>query len=226
MKKIAIILARGGSKRIHKKNIKLFLGKPILEYSIKAAIESGLFDEIMVSTDDKEIADIALKSGASVPFYRSKKNSDDHSTTFDVVKEVLLNYDIDFKYVCCLYACAPFLNGKKLIDAYDKMNQNNFNSIFPIVEYGFPIQRSFKSDGKKVSFYYPEYALTRSQDLEKCYHDAGQFYFMNIQKCLDENKIITSNSGFIIINRMEAQDIDDLTDWKLAELKYEMLQSS
>ena len=106
------------------------------------------------------------------------------------------------------------------------MNQNNFNSIFPIVEYGFPIQRSFKSDGEKVSFYYPEYAFTRSQDLEKCYHDAGQFYFMNIQKCLDENKIITSNSGYISINRMESQDIDDLTDWKLAELKYEMLQSS
>ena len=225
-KSICIILARGGSKRIPKKNIKPFFGKPIIEYSIMAAKESDLFEEVIVSTDDKEIADISKKCGASVPFYRSKKNSDDFSTTYDVIKEVLSNLKIEYEYVCCLYACAPFITGKKLRHAYEKLLKLNLDCVFPIIEYSFPIQRALKCDNDKVSFCYLENSLTRSQDLEKTYHDAGQFYFLKTKKCMLQEKIITNNSGYIVINEMEGQDIDNITDWKLAELKYEILQKS
>lgn len=225
-KSICIILARGGSKRIPKKNIKHFYGKPIIEYSIMAAKESNLFEEVIVSTDDKEIADISEKCGASVPFYRSKKNSDDFSTTYDVIKEVLSNFKIEYEYVCCLYACAPFITGKRLRHAYEKLLKLNLDCVFPIIEYSFPIQRALKCDDDKVSFCYPENSLIRSQDFEKTYHDAGQFYFLKTKKCMLQEKIITNNSGYIVINEMEGQDIDNITDWKLAELKYEILQKS
>lgn len=230
MSNLLIIPARGGSKRIPKKNIRFFLGKPIIAYSIETAIKSNLFDEIMVSTDDAEIAKIAVNYGARVPFIRSKKNADDYATTFDVVEEVLLKYkslNKTFDFICCLYACAPFVTVNKLTDAFELLQKENFDSVLPTLPFEFPVQRAFKIDSKnKTTFFYPEFSLTRSQDLECGYHDAGQFYWMNTDKCLQKKAILTDNTGSIIISEMEAQDIDTELDWKLAKLKYELLQSN
>lgn len=230
MGNLCIIPARGGSKRIPRKNIKLFLGKPIIAYSIEAALHSGLFDEIIVSTDDNEIAEIAKGYGAKVPFLRTEKTSNDYATTFDVVEEVLLQYkefNKVFDYTCCLYACAPFVTKGKLIDSFQVLKSNNFDSVFPVMPFGFPIQRALKmDDDNKINFFYPEFSLSRSQDLEKSYHDAGQFYWMNIKVCMAQHKILTENTGSIEISELEGQDIDNEIDWKLAELKYELLQST
>ena len=230
MSNLLIVPARGGSKRIPKKNIRNFLGKPIMAYSIEAAIKSNLFDEIMVSTDDEDIAEIAVNYGAKVPFKRSKKNSDDYATTFDVVEEVVLKYkslNKTFDFICCLYACAPFVTANKLTDAFELLQKESFDSVLPTMPFGFPVQRAFKIDSKnKTTFFYPEFSLTRSQDLEHSYHDAGQFYWMNTDKCLQKKAVLTDNTGSIVISEMEAQDIDTEIDWKLAELKYELLQSN
>lgn len=229
MPNLCIIPARGGSKRIPRKNIKLFLGKPIIAYSIETAIHSELFDEVMVSTDDAEIAEIAIQYGAKVPFLRNPVNADDHATTFDVIQEVILEYEKcnrDFGFICCIYACAPFVSKEKLFDSLVILKNNNFDSVFPIMSFGFPIQRALRiGNDKKTAFFYPEFSLSRSQDLAMSYHDAGQFYWMNIEKCLEKQKILTDNSGTIIISELEGQDIDNEIDWKLAELKYELLQS-
>ena len=228
MGNLCIIPARGGSKRIPRKNIKLFLGKPIIAYSIEAALHSGLFDEIIVSTDDNEIAEIAKGYGAKVPFLRTEKTSNDYATTFDVVEEVLLLYkefNKVFDYTCCLYACAPFVTKGKLIDSFQVLKSNNFDSVFPVMPFGFPIQRALKmDDDNKINFFYPEFSLSRSQDLEQSYHDAGQFYWMNTEKCLQHRKILSDNTGSIVISEMEGQDIDNEIDWKLAELKYELFK--
>lgn len=228
MGNLCIIPARGGSKRIPRKNIKLFLGKPIIAYSIEAALHSGLFDEIIVSTDDNEIAEIAKGYGAKVPFLRTEKTSNDYATTFDVVEEVLLQYkefNKVFDYTCCLYACAPFVTKGKLIDSFQVLKSNNFDSVFPVMPFGFPIQRALKmDDDNKINFFYPEFSLSRSQDLEQSYHDAGQFYWMNTEKCLQHRKILSDNTGSIVISEMEGQDIDNEIDWKLAELKYELFK--
>lgn len=229
MKKIAIIPARGGSKRIPRKNIKHFLGKPIIAYSIETAINSRLFDEVMVSTDDDEIAKIALKYGATVPFLRSQKTANDFATTLEVLEEVLKMYKTqnkDFDYVCCIYACAPFSSVKNLRLSLNLLINKKFDSVFPIIPFGFPIQRALKENEGKVSFYYPEFSLSRSQDLEKSYHDAGQFYWLNTEICMEKKKILTDNSGSIVLTELEGQDIDNEIDWKLAEIKYELLQSS
>ncbi|QDW18883.1 pseudaminic acid cytidylyltransferase [Flavobacterium sp. KBS0721] len=229
MSNLCIIPARGGSKRIPRKNIRPFLGKPIIAYSIEAALNSGLFDEVMVSTDDDEIAEIALKYGAKVPFMRTEKNSNDYATTFDVIEEVLIKYKDTNKHydvVCCIYACAPFVTSNKLSESHKMLETNNYDSVFPVIPFGFPIQRSLKFEEDKIKFFYPEFSLARSQDLEKSYHDAGQFYWMQTNKCLEQKKILTENSGSIIISEMEGQDVDNEVDWKLAELKYELLQST
>jgi pseudaminic acid cytidylyltransferase len=229
MSNLAIIPARGGSKRIPRKNIKLFLGKPIIAYSIEAAINSGLFDEVMVSTDDAEIANIANKFGATVPFIRSEKTSNDFATTFDVVVEVINSYKvrgIEFESICCIYPCAPFVSEQKLNSAYNLLVDKHFDTVFPVIQFGFPIQRSLRIDDHgKISFFYPEHALSRSQDLLPSFHDAGQFYWMNVVSCIEQQKIITANTGSIVITELEGQDIDNELDWKLAELKYEILQS-
>jgi len=223
-KLICIILARGGSKRIPKKNIKLFNNEPIIKYSINAAIKSNLFNEVMVSTDDKEIAEISKSLGASVPFLRSKKNSDDFSTTYDVFEEVIYKYQIKFKYACCFYSCAPFVTNKILTDAYNSMVQNNFDCVFPVVRYSHPIQRALKVKGNNILFCKPENINIRTQDLDARFHDTGQFYFLDIQKCLANKSLLSKNTGYIELNEIEVQDIDNLLDWKLAELKYEILQ--
>ena len=226
MGNICIIPARGGSKRIPRKNIKEFLGKPIIAYSIKAAIDSGLFDEVMVSTDDLEIADIAKKYGAKVPFMRSAKNSDDFATTFDVIKEVINYYkdqSIEFDNLCCLYSCAPFVTSELLLKAYDQLIEKKFDTVFPIIAYSFPIQRALRVDHqRKVSMILEENLNARSQDLEESFHDAGQFYWCNVKQVLNCKKILTINTGGIKISELDAQDIDTDKDWDLAELKYQL----
>ena len=225
MPNICIIPARGGSKRIPQKNIKEFLGKSIIAYSIEAAINSGLFDEVMVSTDDTEIAKIAIQYGASVPFMRSDKTANDFATTFDVIQEVLQEYELlnkKFDFTCCIYACAPFVTNEKLINSFQVLQENKFDSVFPIMPYGFPIQRALRKEEDKVSFFYPEFSLSRSQDLEKSFHDAGQFYWMNTAVCLEKKQIITKNSGSIVLSELDGQDIDNEVDWKLAELKFRL----
>lgn len=227
MGNICIIPARGGSKRIPRKNIKEFLGKPIIAYSIKAALDSGLFDEVMVSTDDVEIAYIAKKFGAKVPFMRSAKNSDDFATTFDVIEEVIQSYRSqgkDFENICCVYSCAPFVTYKILLKAYNQLIEKKFDTVFPIVAYSFPIQRALRLDQSKVSMILEENLNTRSQDLEDSFHDAGQFYWCNSKKLLQNKKILTKNTGGVEISELEAQDIDNEIDWKLAELKYQLKQ--
>lgn len=228
MSNLCVIPARGGSQRIPRKNIKNFLGKPIIAYSIEVAIASGLFDEVMVSTDDYEIAEIAIQYGAKVPFFRSEKTSDDYATTFDVINEVVNEYlklEQNFDYICCLYACAPFVTGEVINRTFELMCAEDFDTVFPVVEFGFPIQRAFKKEGNRTQFENDEMALMRSQDLEKRYHDAGQFYWMQTKKIIDKKKLITNNSGSITISELESQDIDSLTDWKLAEIKYTTLKN-
>jgi len=219
MSNICIIPARGGSKRIPRKNIKDFLGKPIIAYSIEIAQESGLFDEIMVSTDDEEIALTAQKYGAHVPFLRSAKNSDDHSTLSDVITEVLELYEVKFDYCCCVLPTAPLIQKENLRRAYLKMVDRGFYSVRPVVQFSYPIQRALKISGDETLFwFYPEYSKTRSQDLLPAFHDAGQFYWMHTNIGLSQER-----RGAIVISETEAQDIDNEEDWKLAEIKYQLI---
>lgn len=226
MANLAIIPARGGSKRIPRKNIKLFLGKPIIAYSIEAALKSNLFDEVMVSTDDEDIAKIAKEFGAKVPFLRSKNNANDFAVLADVVQEVVVNYnDKNFDNICCILPTAPFITPNKIIEAYNKLSNNNFDSVFPVLEFSFPIQRSLKMEANKVAMVWSENLNARSQDLEPRYHDSGQFYWLKTISFNKEKKLFTDNSGAIVISELHAQDIDTETDWKLAEIKYKLMHN-
>jgi N-acylneuraminate cytidylyltransferase len=226
MSKLAIIPARGGSKRILRKNIKLFLGKPIIAYSIEAALKSKLFDEVMVSTDDEEIREIALKYGAKVPFLRSETNANDFATTAAVINEVLEVYKTRnklFKYCICIYPTAPFVSGNLLIKAFKKLKKDKLDAVFSVLKYGFPIQRAMKINKEdKVEMVDVSKMNIRSQDLESSFHDEGQFYALNVSAFIKKQKLWTNNTGCIEINELEAQDIDTETDWKLAELKYKL----
>jgi pseudaminic acid cytidylyltransferase len=228
MNNIAIIPARGGSKRIPRKNIRSFLGKPILAYSIDTAINSGLFNEVMVSTDDQEIAAISIQYGAKIPFLRSKDNSTDFATTRDVIEEVINNYkknDILFDNICCIYPCAPLLCKYKIIESYDLLLKNNFDSVFPIVKYTTPIERALRLENNKVSMMNEKYLNSRSQDLDSYYYDAGQFYWLK-KRVFDINKnIYNDNSGAIILSELYAQDIDNEIDWEIAKIKYKLLNN-
>jgi pseudaminic acid cytidylyltransferase len=230
MASICIIPARGGSKRIPRKNIKNFLDKPIIAYSIKAALESQLFDEVMVSTDDTEIAEIAIKYGAKVPFMRSPNNSNDFATTADVILEVLADYgqkNLHFEFVCCCYPTAPFVNPKRLTEGFQKLSNPEINTIFPVVTFDYPILRSLKmDDSQRVSLNWPEYLNSRSQDLPNAFHDAGQWYWFRREAFEKSGKIMTENSYAILLSALEVQDIDNEIDWQLAELKYELLQGT
>lgn len=227
MKKIAIIPARGGSKRIPRKNIKDFLGKPIIAYSIEAAISSGLFDEVMVSTDDSEIAEIAKSLGAHVPFLRSKKNSDDFASTADVIIEVITEYEKKGKYfdtACCLYSTAPFVTKERLIEGFNLFEEKKYSAVLPLLKFSFPIQRAVSLDkNRSVSFIQPEHQLTRSQDLTPAFHDSGQFYWLNVPAFQKAKTVWTDNTGAIILTEMEVQDIDTLEDWEIAELKFKIV---
>lgn len=225
-KAIAIITARGGSKRIPKKNIREFCGKPIIAYSIEAALKSDLFDEVMVSTDSEEIAEVARKYGAKVPFMRSEKTSDDFATTADVLMEVLGEYKKrgkTYKYMACIYPTAPFVTGKKLKDGLEILKRENVSVVMPIVAFSYPPQRGYICNNNRITMKWKENYTTRSQDLEKLYHDAGQFYLYQIDEFIKVKGVIMDNIAPLIVNELEVQDIDNETDWKLAELKYKML---
>lgn len=228
MKAVAIITARGGSKRIPRKNIREFNGKPIIAYSIEAAIESGMFDEVMVSTDDEEIAEISRKYGAKVPFMRSEKTSSDTATTADVLLEVFEEYEkrgMTFDYACCLYPTAPFVTGAKVKDAFEKLVESGADSIVPLTEFSYPPQRGlFIDDVGKVKMLHPEYATTRSQDLQKQYHECGQFYIFKVDEFKIQQDTTMENSIPYIIDQVATQDIDNESDWVLAELKYNFLK--
>jgi N-acylneuraminate cytidylyltransferase len=229
MSNVCIIPARGGSKRIPRKNIRDFCGKPIIAYSIEAALMSNLFEIVMVSTDDMEIAEISKSYGGQVPFMRTAKNSNDFATTADVLLEVIDEFGKIgkvFESVCCCYATAPFITSERIKEGYKVLNDKNAGSVFPFVEYSFPIQRSLKADADhKLSMNWVEFMNTRSQDLEKAYHDAGQWYWMQTADLLKEKKIWMDNTYGLKLSPLEVQDIDNETDWKVAEFKYEYLQS-
>jgi N-acylneuraminate cytidylyltransferase len=179
----------------------------------------------MVSTDDLEIADIAKNYGAKVPFMRSVKNSDDFTTTFDVIEEVIQVYKSqgkEFENICCIYSCAPFVTSEILLKAYNQLIRDKFDTVFPIIAYSFPIQRALRVDQRKVSMILEDNLNARSQDLEDSFHDAGQFYWCNTKQLLITKKILTQNTGGVEISELEAQDIDTELDWKLAELKYQI----
>lgn len=229
MRNRAIITARGGSKRIPRKNLKPFLGKPIIAYSIEAARQSGLFDEVMVSTDDREIADLARELGAQVPFMRSAGTSDDYATTADVLLEVVKAYQERgeaSEFACCIYPTAPFVTADKLRAAFAKLVETGADTVLPITSFGFPIWRSFRREGEKVFFNWPENAPKRSQDLEPAYHDTGQFYFFRPETLLRTGELITDNTVGFPVSELEVQDIDTAEDWHLAEIKYRHLSES
>lgn len=229
MHAIAIITARGGSKRIPGKNKKDFLGKPIICYSIEEAIKSGLFDEVMVSTDDKEIAEIAKKAGASVPFMRSEATSNDYASTDDVLMEVLEEYEKRgkcFAYMACIYPTAPFVTANKLQEALRLLKENEASGVMPVVGFSFPPQRGMAVREGRLNYCYPENALKRSQDLETMYHDCGQFYFYDTEKYRACKGDLPDGYVPFVMSEMEVQDIDNMSDWKLAELKYRMMTSS
>ena len=224
--KLAVITARGGSKRIPRKNIKNFCGEPIISYSIKAALESGLFDEVMVSTDDEEIAEIAKRYGASVPFMRSAETSNDFATTSDVLDEVISEYKKrgkTFEYFACIYPTAPFVTPEKLIRAYQMLTENDTDSVLPVVQFSYPPQRAVIKNGDYVVFQYIENRYTRSQDLDPIYHDCGQFYFLKTEKFVEQHDLVLTKTLPFYINELEVQDIDNITDWEIAELKYKLM---
>jgi len=227
IKRLAVITARGGSKRIPKKNIREFCGRPIIGYSIQAAKDAGVFDTVMVSTDSEEIADIAKKEGAEVPFLRSEATSGDFATTSDVILEVLLEYEkkgILFDEVCCIYPTAPFVTGEKLKEAVAILEDKKYDGVMPVTPFSFPPLRGMVMDGDKISYKWEKYEDYRSQDLETIYHDCGQFYVLDVEIFKQTKKLVTKNTGAIEISEMEMQDIDNEIDWKLAELKYELLR--
>jgi len=227
MNNIAIIPARGGSKRIPKKNIKNFFGKPIISYSIKAAIKSNLFSEIMVSTDDIEIAEISKKYGANIPFLRSTKNADDYATLSDVIIEVINNYEKlgkSFDNICCILPTAPFISPERLKEAFNLLKQLNFDSIFAVVKYSYPIFRALEfTENNKIKMIWPEYLYTRSQDIKPAYYDSGSFYWVKTKALIKEKSLFCNNGSAIVLSEIEAQDIDNESDWKIAELKFKFL---
>jgi N-acylneuraminate cytidylyltransferase len=223
---IAIIPARGGSKRIPRKNIKLFCGYPIIKYSIEAALESGCFEEVMVSTDDHEIAKVAESFGATVPFMRSEINSNDYAMTADVIKEVLLEYQNrgkHYDYLCCIYPTAPFVSAERLQEGMRVLRDTDADSVLPVTRYSYPIQRSLKIENNRAIMLWPENYLKRSQDLMPVYHDCGQFYCMKSSSLIDQMKLFAEYTVPIILPESEVQDIDNEEDWKMAEIKYKIL---
>lgn len=227
MDKIAIIPARGGSRRIPRKNIKDFCGKPIIMYPIQAACGSGVFDTVMVSTDDGEIAEIALAAGAEVPFMRSRKNADDHASTADVLMEVLNRYAEEGKHygqACCIYPTAPFITADRLRYGMECLQKTKADTVMPVVKYSFPPQRGmWIRDGQAYPIS-PEMFSCRSQDLEPVYHDVGQFYCFDVRHLLASGSLVSGFVFPILLDETEVQDIDNLSDWELARMKYTLLQ--
>ncbi|HBS84998.1 MAG: pseudaminic acid cytidylyltransferase [Bacteroidetes bacterium GWF2_38_335] len=225
---LCIIPARGGSKRIPRKNIRDFLGKPIIAYSIEAALKSDLFQEVMVSTDDLEIAEVAKKYGAKVPFMRSEENANDFAGTMDVIREVLDDYkklqNKTFQYGCCIYPTAPLIQQSHILNGYKKMVEEKLFSVLPVVAFGYPVWRGLEfTNSNTVQMVWPENQNKRSQDLKPVYHDSGQWYWFDIANI--KSALFTVNTGAIILAEEEVQDIDNDSDWKMAELKYKFLHN-
>lgn len=234
MKSLAIITARGGSKRIPRKNIKPFFGKPIIEYSIEVALQADIFQEVMVSTDDEEIAQIAKRAGAKVPFYRSEKTANDFATTADVIEEVIASYEqvgMDFQTVCCIYPTAPFVTADvirkamALLEQEMSLPQGQADCVIPVVRFSFPPQRGVVVNNGRIIPKWPENMAKRSQDLEPLYHDCGQFYCINVGSFKRQRAVWMENAVPFILDEMYVQDIDTLEDWEIAEMKYKLLRS-
>jgi N-acylneuraminate cytidylyltransferase len=224
---LAIITARGGSKRIPKKNIKDFFGRPMLSYAIHACQESGIFSEIMVSTDDAEIADVAHRYGAQVPFMRSEKTANDFAITYDVLEEVIYNYQgtgKKFHHVCCVYPCVPFLTGITLKDAYNRFIVSDAPALQPVCKYPVPVEWAMEMQGGILVPHDRKAQLIRSQDLTPKYFDVGMFYFIKTPVLLKYKTLIPANTIGYIMNENEIQDIDTIEDWNMAELKYRLLK--
>jgi pseudaminic acid cytidylyltransferase len=223
---IAIIPARGGSKRIPGKNIKKFAGKPIIAYSIECALKTRLFDEVIVSTDDRRIANIAQKLGANVPFLRSKKTSNDRSSLESVLLEVIKRLEKQGKkydYICCILPTAPFIESKKIIEGFDMITKGDVDAVLSVVKFDYPVQRAFvKNKDGIVSMLWPENMIKRSQDLPDSFHDAGQFYWLKTDNFLKEKQLFANNSYGLELSSWQVQDIDTLEDWKTAEKKFKL----
>ncbi|MEI7266435.1 pseudaminic acid cytidylyltransferase [Pectobacterium versatile] len=227
--RVAIIPARGGSKRIPRKNIKLFCGKPMIAWSIEQAKASGCFDKIIVSTDDAEIADVARQYGAEIPFMRPGELSNDYATTGQVMSHAItwLQRESVIQAACCIYATAPFLFAEDIRCGYQRLEETQSDYVFSVTTYAFPIQRALKKDAdERVSMFQPEAFQTRSQDLEDAFHDAGQFYWGTSQAWKEEKPVFNSHSTAIILPRHRVQDIDTQEDWLRAELMFQVLQQS
>ncbi len=227
---IAVIPARGGSKRIPGKNIKPFAGRPIIGYSIAAAREAGLFDRVVVSTDDPETAEAAQHLGAEAPFLRPAELADDHTGTNAVVRHALMWFMEQGEipaYTCCIYATAPFLQARYLREGWERLRASGKSFVFSVTGFSFPIQRALRlgSNGE-VEPFFPEYAPSRSQDLPEAYHDAGQFYWGTAQAFLEQVPMYAKRSLGLVLPRYLVQDIDTPEDWTQAELMYQALRGA
>ena len=226
--KLAVIPARGGSKRIPRKNIKRFGGKPMIAWSIQAAQRTGLFDRIIVSTDDKEIASIARKYGAEVPFVRPAKLSDDHTGTAPVIAHAIewyLKHDFHPIEICCIYAADPFLRSEDIKLGQKTLERSKADFAFSVTSYAFPIQRAVKlRDDGGIEMFDPSQFQVRSQDLPEAFHDAGQFYWGTRDAWLSDTPIFSPKSAPVFLPRYRVQDIDTPEDWEQAELMVEVLR--
>ncbi|MBD3821717.1 MAG: pseudaminic acid cytidylyltransferase [Thiotrichales bacterium] len=228
--KLCVIPARGGSKRIPRKNIKAFCGKPMIAYSIQAALESGCFDKVIVSTDDTEIADVAKSFGAEAPFTRPAELSNDYAGTIPAIKHAIEWFEVQGQTptdVCCLYATAPFVKPGSIQKAYEQLQQNHAEYCFTVTSFPFPIQRAIKlTQENRVEMFFPAYFNVRSQDLEEAYHDAGQFYWGKASAWKAEKPLFSDVASPFVLPRYLVQDIDTPEDWKRAEMMYQVLQQT
>ncbi len=227
--RVAIIPARGGSKRIPRKNLKPFCGKPIIAYSIEAALQSGVFDRVIVSTDDTEIQALAREFGASTPFVRPPELADDHATTVPVIAHAvqwLQEHQGPVEHACCIYATAPFVQAADIRAAYERLVQQQVGGyVFSATGFGFPIQRAFRvGPGGFVEMFQPQNYNARSQDLEEAYQDAGQFYWGSAASFLSGKIFFSTDSQAHLLPRWRVQDIDTPEDWSRAELMHEVLR--
>lgn len=229
MSACAIIPARGGSKRIPRKNVKPFHGRPMIGWSIRAAITSGCFDRIVVSTDDEEIAEVARAEGAEVPFMRPRELSDDFTPTVPVVQhgvEWLIDAGQDATEICCIYATAPFVLPGDLRAGLEKLRELDCAYVFSATSFPFPVQRAMRMrEGGNIEMLQPEHVQTRSQDLEETYHDAGQFYWGTREAWLSGKAIIGPESSIVTLPRFRVQDIDTPEDWQMAEMMFDFVRN-
>jgi pseudaminic acid cytidylyltransferase len=226
---VSVITARGGSKRIPKKNIRLFAGKPIIAYSIEASIQSGVFDRVIVSTDSEEIADVAREYGAEVPFMRPAHLADDFTHTAPVLKHAatwLIEHGENLKHMCCVYPTAPFVTSAVIKEGFDILTKNNVSSVFTVTTFSYPIFRSLKiNNNGYLEMIWPEYSQSRSNDLPEAYHDAGQLYWLNVEQFLKTEELVATDAMPLVLPRYSVQDIDNEEDWATAEKMYLFLKS-